>query len=142
MGRNIKAVSNNTTNPTRVNEASTNNVINVEEKLSLFFDYWSPKVIAMMNDYQFKLVKMKGAFTWHSHDETDEVFIVIKGEMSIALRDTQISLAAGEMYVVPKGVEHKPYSASECHLLLVEPSGVVNTGEAGGELTAEMDVWI
>ncbi|WP_299004352.1 cupin domain-containing protein [uncultured Shewanella sp.] len=142
MGRNINAVSNNTTNPIRVNEGSTNKAINFEEKLSLFSDYWSPKVIAEMNQYQFKLVKIKGEFTWHSHDDTDEVFIVMKGEMTIALKDTQISLAAGEMYVVPKGVEHKPYALNECQIMLIEPKGVVNTGDAGGELTAQQNVWI
>ena len=116
--------------------------INPTEKLSLFTEHWSPKVIAEMNDYQFKLVKVQGDFVWHQHDETDEVFFVIKGEMSIAFRDGDVHLSTGEMYVIPKGVEHKPYAENECHVMLVEPKGVVNTGENDGELTAENDVWI
>lgn len=129
-------------NYTRINEGGTNNAINFEEKLFLFSEHWSPKVIAQMNDYQFKLVKIEGEFTWHCHENTDEVFIVMKGEMTIALRDAQISLATGEMYVVPKGVEHKPYALNECQILLIEPKGVVNTGGAGGALTAQQNVWI
>ena len=119
-----------------------NSVINFADKLNLFDEYWSPKVVAEMNDYQFKLVKFKGEFTWHSHQDTDEVFLVIEGELSILLRNEEINLKAGEMYVVPKGVEHKPVSENECHVMLVEPKGVINTGEAGGDLTAQNDVWI
>ncbi|EDL66270.1 cupin domain-containing protein [Bacillus sp. SG-1] len=115
--------------------------INLKEKLSKFAEQWSPKVIAEMNDYQIKLVKIQGDFVWHEHKETDEVFIVIEGEMSIEFRDGIVNLAKGEMYVVPKGVEHKPHAENECHIMLVEPKGVVNTGEAEGELTAENDVW-
>ncbi len=125
-----------------LNNDKSDRPINFAEKLALFSDHWSPKVIAEMNNDQFKLVKIQGEFTWHSHDETDEVFIVIKGEMIIELREQQVKLAAGEMYVVPKGVEHKPYAAKECHMLLVEPRGVVNTGDAGGGLTAEQNRWI
>lgn len=125
-----------------LNNDKSDQPINFAEKLALFSDHWSPKVIAEMNNYQFKLVKIQGEFTWHSHDDTDEVFIVIKGEMIIELRKEQIKLSAGEMYVVPKGVEHKPYAAKECHMLLVEPRGVMNTGDAGGELTAEQNRWI
>ncbi|WP_421378518.1 cupin domain-containing protein [Bacillus salacetis] len=116
--------------------------INFAEKLSKFAEHWSPKVIAEMNDYQFKLVKVQGDFVWHDHKDTDEVFIVIDGEMAIEFRDGEVRLGKGEMFVVPKGVEHKPYAENECHILLVEPKGVVNTGEAMGELTAENDVWI
>ena len=116
--------------------------INFKEKLDLFSGHWSPKVIAEMNDYQLKLVKIEGEFVWHDHKDTDEVFIVVNGEMAIEFRDGRVDLAAGEMFVVPKGVEHKPVADSECHVLLVEPRGVVNTGESGGKLTAENDKWI
>ena len=116
--------------------------INLEEKFSKFQDHWSPKVIAQMNNYQFKLVKIEGEFTWHNHEDTDEVFIVIEGSMSIKMKDNTVHLSKGEMYVVPKGVEHKPYAEHECKVMIVEPKGVVNTGDAGGELTAENDVWI
>ena len=116
--------------------------INLTDKLSLFSDHWSPRVIAEMNDYQFKLVKLQGEFVWHNHPDTDEVFIVIDGEMAIAFRDGQVNLKAGEMFVVPKGVEHKPIAQQECQIMLIEPRGVVNTGDAGGDLTADNDVWI
>ncbi|HEU5139580.1 MAG TPA: cupin domain-containing protein [Bacillales bacterium] len=116
--------------------------INLDEKLSKFCDRWSPKVICEMNDYQFKLAKVSGDFVWHEHKETDEVFIVLDGEMAISFRDGEVRLSKGEMYVIPKGIEHKPYAEKECHIMLVEPKGVVNTGETKGELTAENDVWI
>ena len=116
--------------------------INFKEKFNKFSDQWAPKVIAQMNDYQFKLVKFKGEFVWHRHDDTDEAFIVIDGEMAIDFRDGRAELKSGEMYVVPKGREHKPVAEKECHIMLVEPAGVVNTGDAGGPLTAKDDVWI
>ena len=116
--------------------------INLKEKLSKFSEYWSPRIIAEMNDYQFKLVKIKGDFVWHNHDDTDEVFIVLEGEMKIEFKDKTVELKEGEMFVVPKGVEHKPYSEKECKIMLVEPKGVVNTGDAGSDLTAPNDVWI
>ena len=116
--------------------------INLKEKLSKFSDHWSPRIIAEMNDYQFKLVKIKGDFVWHNHDDTDEVFIVLEGEMKIEFKDETVKLKEGEMFVVPKGVEHKPYSENECKIMLVEPKGVVNTGDAGSDLTAPNDVWI
>ena len=107
-----------------------------------FAEQWSPRVIAEMNDYQFKLVKIQGEFVWHQHADTDEVFVVLEGEMEIEFRDGRVELKAGEMVVVPKGVEHKPVAVEECHVMLVEPRGVLNTGDAGGELTAENDVWV
>lgn len=116
--------------------------INFKDKLTKFSDHWSPCVIAEMNDYQFKLVKVKGEFVWHDHPETDEVFIVIDGELIIEFRDGKVKLEAGEMFVVPKGVEHKPIAESECKIMLVEPKGLINTGEADSELTAENDVWV
>ncbi len=116
--------------------------INFHHKLALFDQLWSPKIIARMNDYHFKLVKIEGEFVWHSHPETDEVFMVLEGQMDILFRDAKVTLGAGEMFVVPKGTEHKPFAAHECQLLLVEPAGTVNTGDAGGERTAEDEVWI
>ena len=116
--------------------------VNFAEKYSKFSDHWAPKVIAEMNDYQFKLVKILGQFVWHHHEDTDEVFIVIKGAMSIELRDKTVHLDEGELFVVPRGVEHKPFAEKECHVLLVEPRGVINTGNTDGELTSENDIWI
>lgn len=116
--------------------------INLKEKLALFNEQWSPKIITEMNEIQFKLVKLQGEFVWHEHTDTDEVFMVLEGKMGIEFRDGRVNLSAGEMFVVPKGVEHRPVAAQECHVLLVEPRGVVNTGDAGGEMTADNDVWI
>ncbi|REL36348.1 cupin domain-containing protein [Thalassotalea euphylliae] len=116
--------------------------INFKEKFDKFAEQWSPRVIAEMNDYQFKLAKVEGEFVWHQHSDTDEVFIVISGTLTIEFRDGKVTLQAGEMYVVPKGVEHKPVAQSECQIMLVEPKGVVNTGEETSDLTAENDVWI
>ena len=105
-------------------------------------EQWMPKIIAQMNDYQLKLAKIEGDFTWHSHPETDEVFIVLEGCLQIDFRDGAVKLQAGEMFVVPKGTEHKPFAEHECSILLVEPLGTVNTGDAGGDMTAPSDVWI
>ena len=116
--------------------------INLGQKLAAFSEHYAPRVVAEMNDYQFKLVKLLGEFTWHSHSDTDEVFIVVHGRMRIEFRDGTLELGAGEMFVVPKGVEHKPIAEQECHVMLVKPRGVVNTGDAGGALTAQNDVWI
>jgi mannose-6-phosphate isomerase-like protein (cupin superfamily) len=116
--------------------------INFCDKLAKFSDYWSPKVVAEMNDYQFKLLKFQGEFVWHDHKDTDEVFLVLNGEMDIEFHDGVAHVGAGEMFVVPKGMEHRTRAAHECHALLVEPRGVVNTGDAGGALTAANDVWI
>jgi mannose-6-phosphate isomerase-like protein (cupin superfamily) len=115
--------------------------INLARKLAALSEYWSPRVVAEMNDYQFKLVKLKGEFVWHTHDDTDETFLVLDGEMEIAFRKGAVRLTAGEMYVVPKGVEHITRAERECHALVIEPRGVVNTGNAGGALTARNDVW-
>jgi len=116
--------------------------INFKEKLAKFCDHWSPKIIAQMNDYHFKLVKFQGEFIWHNHADTDEVFIVIDGAMKIALPGGNVELKSGEMFVVPRGVEHKPSSQKECRIMLVEPAGTVNTGDAGGEMTAADNDWI
>ena len=116
--------------------------INFEEKFCLFDEHCAPKVIAEMNDYQFKIVKFKGDFIWHDHKDMDETFIVLEGNLRIDFRDGHVNLAKGEMYVVPKAVEHKPFAAKEVKILLIEPRGVINTGHEGGERTAENDVWI
>ena len=116
--------------------------INFQEKLAKFSEHWSPKIIAQMNDYHFKIVKLQGEFIWHDHPETDEVFVVLKGRLEIRFRDGNVVLNEGEMFVVPKGLEHKPVAEQECHILLVEPAGTVNTGDVVNERTAENDVWI
>jgi len=116
--------------------------IKLQEKLALFDEHWSPKVIAEMNDYQFKLVKLEGDFVWHDHQDTDETFIVLKGELRIDFRDGAVTIGEGEMFVVAKGVEHKPFAKNEVKVMVVEPRGVVNTGDAGGDQTAINDVWI
>lgn len=116
--------------------------INFQEKLQKFSEYWSPKIIAQMNDYQFKIVKVQGELIWHDHPETDEAFVVLRGQMEIQFRDGAVLLNEGEMFVVPRGIEHKPVAEAECHLLLVEPAGTVNTGDVANERTAANDVWI
>jgi len=116
--------------------------INFVEKLDKFDDHWSPKIIAEMNDYHLKLVKIQGEFVWHKHDKTDEVFIVLEGEMSIAFREGTVHLSQGEMVVVPKGKEHMPVAQNECKLMVIEPAGTVNTGDAGGEMTKTTLDWI
>lgn len=116
--------------------------INFTEKFRLFDEQWKPKVIAEMNDYQFKIVKIQGDFVWHDHKDTDETFIVLDGKLRIDFRDGSVELSTGEMFVVPKGVEHKPFAENEVKVLLIEPRGVLNTGHESGERTAENDVWI
>ncbi len=116
--------------------------INLEQKFSLFSELWQPKVIAEMNDYQFKIVRLQGDFVWHGHPGTDEAFYVLEGELRIDLEDGPVILNTGELFVVPRGVSHKPYADHEVKVMLIEPRGVVNTGDAGGDQTAENDVWI
>ena len=116
--------------------------INFEEKLLKFSEHWSPKIIAQLNDYHLKLAKVQGEFVWHDHPETDEVFIVVKGQLKILFRDGNVLLNEGEMFVVPKGVEHKPVAENECHVLLIEPAGTVNTGDVKDDLTAPNNIWI
>lgn len=117
-------------------------VINFASKFDLFSEQWKPKVVAELNDYQFKIVRIQGDFVWHDHPETDEAFIVIDGELRIDFRDRSVVLQPGEMFVVPKGTEHKPFAEKEVKMLLIEPRGTLNTGHEGGERTAENDVWI
>ena len=104
--------------------------ISIEQKFSLFSERFQPKVVARMNDYEFKLARVEGDFIWHSHPETDETFLIIDGEMRIDFRDGSVTLKSGDMFVVPRGVEHKPFAASECRIMLIEPAGTVNTGDA------------
>ncbi len=116
-----------------------NEAVDTTERLSLFSEHWSPKVVARLNDYEIKVVKVKGEFLWHTHDDTDELFIVVAGELTIQLRDGDVRLSPGQLFVVPRGVEHCPVAEGEVHALLIEPTGVVNTGDAGGALTAAYD---
>jgi mannose-6-phosphate isomerase-like protein (cupin superfamily) len=120
----------------------THQGINFSAKYELFSEQWSPKVIAELNDYQFKLSKVEGDFIWHTHEDTDEAFIVLEGELRIDFRDGHVLLQAGEMYVVPKSVQHKPSAQKETRLLLIEPRGVANTGSEGGERTSVNDARI
>jgi len=113
--------------------------VNLADKLALVQEHWSPKTVGEMNDCELKVVKVQGEFTWHTHDETDEFFLVIEGRLTIRLRDGEVILEPGELFVVPKGVEHCPYSEGETQILLIEQRGVVNTGDAGGELTAKAE---
>ena len=116
--------------------------IRLSHKLAKFSEQWSPRIIAQMNDYHFKVAKVQGEFVWHDHAETDEVFLVLRGRLEIQFRDGAVTLQEGELFVVPKGVEHRPVAEHECHILLVEPVGTVNTGEVVNERTAAHDVWI
>jgi len=116
--------------------------INLAHKFSLFTEHWEPRVIAEMNDYQFKIVKIQGDFVWHDHKDTDETFLVLEGRLRIDFRDGSVELCPGEMFIVPKGVEHKPYAEHEVKMMLIEPRGVKNTGSESSERTAPNDVWI
>ena len=116
--------------------------INLLMKFDRISEPWQPRVVAEMNDYQFKLAKLEGDFVWHSHADTDEAFFVIEGELRIDFRDGAVTIRPGELYVVPKGVEHKPFAEHEVKLMLIEPRGTVNTGDEGGDRTAANDVWI
>lgn len=113
--------------------------LDIATALTLFSDRWSPKVVARLNDYEIKVVKLEGEFVWHSHEHTDELFLVVDGELVIQLRDGDVTVAPGQLFVVPKGVEHCPLAIGEVHALLVEPAGVINTGDTRGALTASYD---
>ena len=116
--------------------------VNFAQKFGLLPERWQPRVVAELNDYQFKVVKLEGDFVWHSHQDTDEGFLVMEGELRIDFRDGSVRIKPGEMFVVPKGIEHKPYAEREVRMLLIEPRGVPNTGDQGGERTAPNDLWI
>ena len=107
-----------------------NTKINLSEKLATFSDYFSAHTVAQLNEYDVMVVKLKGEFVWHKHDETDDFFLVLKGKLDIQLRERTVSLGPGDMFIVPKGVEHRPVAAEEVHLLLIEPTGTPNTGDA------------
>ena len=125
-----------------MNTINKSKKINIKQKFSKFSEYWSPKVLAEMNDYEFKIARIKGEFIWHNHTETDEVFIVIEGSMKILLRGKTIQLSEGDLYVVPKGTDHKPVAEKECKLMLVGLKGTKNTGSETHKLTAEDNQWI
>jgi mannose-6-phosphate isomerase-like protein (cupin superfamily) len=109
--------------------------INLAEKFGLFDDYWSPKVVGELNDFHVKLVKVKGEFVWHHHDNEDEMFLVVKGRLTIRLRDRDIVLDQGEFTIIPRGVEHLPVAEDEAHVLLLEPKSTLNTGNVENERT-------
>lgn len=113
--------------------------VDLARKLSAFTEAWSPKVVARLNDYEVKVVKLAGEFVWHSHADTDELFLVLAGSLTIRLRAGDVCLGPGQLWVVPRGVEHCPVADGEVHAVLIEPAGVVNTGDAGGPLTAGYD---
>lgn len=115
--------------------------IDLAAKLALITERWSPRIVAQINGYDVILVKLKGEFVWHKHDETDDFFLVLKGHLTIQLRDRDVELDEGDLFVVPRGIEHCPRAEEEAHVLLIEPVGTPNTGDAGGPLTAEKQ-WV
>lgn len=125
-----------------MDDRDTPAAINLMAKFERFTDQWQPRVVAELNDYQFKVVRIQGDFIWHDHQDTDEAFLVLEGELRIDLPDRAVELSAGELYVVPRGVKHKPYAEHEVKLMLIEPRGVPNTGSEGGERLAEQDLWV
>ena len=114
--------------------------VNLADKLRLFNEHWQPKIVGTVNDYDVRIVKVKGEFVWHKHDKTDDFFLVLEGRLIIQLRDRNVYLEAGELFVVPRGIEHCPRADEEASVLLIEPAGTANTGDAGGPLTAEPEV--
>ena len=116
--------------------------INFKDKFSKFTSQWQPKVIAEMNNYQFKIARVQGEFVWHDHPDTDETFIIIEGTLDLEFRDGKVTLNAGEMFVVPKGVAHRPVVKDECKIMMIEPQGTKNTGDIERDLTAENDIWV
>lgn len=122
---------------------ATREPVNLRAKSDLLTELWQPRVVAELNDYQFKVVRIDGDFIWHDHPDTDEAFLVLEGRLFIDLPDHSVELSAGDLYVVPRGVRHRPRTeGGEVRLVLVEPRGVVNTGDEGGDLTADTDAWI
>lgn len=110
--------------------------VNLAQKLESFSEHFSPRIVAELNDYKIEVVKAKGEFVWHTHPDTDDFFLVLAGHLTIQLRDRDVELGPGELFVVPRGVEHCPKASEEAHILLIEPKGTPNTGDAGGDLTA------
>lgn len=113
--------------------------IDIAQKLPLFSEPWSPKTVARLNDYEIKVVKLQGEFTWHTHHDTDELFLVTRGQLTIQMHEGDVILEAGQLFVVPRGVEHCPMTIGEVHAILIEPGGVVNTGDGVGPSTAAPD---
>jgi mannose-6-phosphate isomerase-like protein (cupin superfamily) len=111
--------------------------VNLAQKLGLFDEHWQPKIVARINDNDVRIVKVKGEFVWHKHDDTDDFFLVLQGHLTIQLRDRNVELDEGELFVVPRGVEHCPRADEEASVLLIEPAGTINTGDAGGLMTTE-----
>jgi mannose-6-phosphate isomerase-like protein (cupin superfamily) len=122
-------------------EKESYEVVGLKEKFELFDDLWSPKIVAQLNDYHVKIAKVQGEFEWHSHPETDELFLVVAGRLVIELPEGPVELGEGDLYVVPKGVQHKPVAKDVCQILMLEPTGTINTGDAGGERTVDAE-WI
>lgn len=116
--------------------------VDIGEVLSRFAEHWSPKTVARLNDYEIKVVKLQGEFVWHTHHDTDELFLVIYGRLTIKMRDGDVELGPGQLFVVPRGTEHCPVTVGEVHAVFIEPASVVNTGDAGGPLTAAPDDWV
>ncbi len=117
--------------------------VNLSEKMNLFTEHWSPKIVGELNGQHVKLVKAKGAFTWHKHDEEDEMFFVIKGKFDMELRDKTIVVKQGEFIIIPKGIEHRPVAEEEVEIMLFEPAGTLNTGDTkNSDLTKENLGWI
>lgn len=116
--------------------------ISLDDKFAKFSKHWSPHIVAQMNEFHIKAVKVRDEFVWHQHDDTDELFFVHKGVLTIKFEDRDVTVKAGEMHVVPRGVQHKPVADEECEILIIEPAGTLNTGEAGGYLTANEEPWI
>ena len=116
--------------------------VRLAEKLAAFTEQWAPRVVAELNDYQFKVARLEGEFVWHAHNDTDEAFLVLDGELTIELRDGAVAMRAGDLYVVPRGVEHRPRAERECQVLLIEPRGVVNTGDSDARRASPNDVWV
>ena len=125
-----------------LHEKPSAHAINLAQKASLIDQQWSPRVVAEMNDYQFKVVRIEGEFIWHTHPETDEAFFVLEGKLRVDLPHGSVYVAPGELYVVPRGVEHRTASEGEARLMMIEPQGILNTGHEGGERTALNDQWI
>lgn len=111
--------------------------VNLAEKFALFSDHWHPRIVGELNGQHVKLAKFQGAFDWHHHEEEDELFLVVKGRMALEMRDRTVSLGEGEFFIVPRGVEHRPVAEEECHILLFEPAGTLNTGNITSERTRE-----
>ena len=116
-------------------------VVNLKEKLSQVPEHWSPRIVAELNDYHFKVARIEGEFVWHSHPETDEAFLVVDGELQLDMRGRTVHLGPGELFVVPRGVEHRPRAEAECQILMIEPAGTLNTGDQGGDRTVDPE-WI